>query len=190
MATAAALESTQVEDRSRIEEEWPYEIVDGQRVELPPMSAYEGRIASRLVTRMNEFAEPQGLGEAVSEVLFHLALPVDRNRRPDVAFVSYERWPKHRPQPRKDAWDVVPDLAVEVASAHELIEELLTKIDEYFRSGVRQVWVIHPRWRLLYIYDSWTSVRVLTASDELDGGGVLPGFKLPLATLFPESTND
>lgn len=164
-----------------------YEIVHGQRVELPPMSAYASRIASRLGGKLNEFAEAHALGEAVVETLFRLSLPDDYNRRPDVALVSYQRWPKDRPLPEDDnAWDVVPDLAVEVVSPTDRAEDLLEKVDEYFRAGVRLVWVLYPRRRLVHVYESLTQIRGLTRTDELDGGTVLPGFRLPLATLFQE----
>jgi hypothetical protein len=63
------------------------------------MSAYASRIAFRLAYKLNEFAQAQALGEAVTETLFKLALPIDRNRRMDVAFVSYQRWPKGQQQP-------------------------------------------------------------------------------------------
>jgi Uma2 family endonuclease len=77
-------------------------------------------------------------------------------------------------------------LAVEVVSPGDLLEELLDKLDEYFRAGVSLVWVIFPRLRLAYIYDSLTRVRILTREDHLEGGNVLPGFKLPLVELFQE----
>jgi Uma2 family endonuclease len=163
-----------------------YEIIDGRRVELPPMSAYATLIAFEVGRRLGNFAEANNLGLAVTEMLFHLALPVDRNRRPDAAFVSYERWAKGRPMVRRDnAWDVVPDLAVEVVSPTDLAEELIDKLDEYFRAGVRLVWVIYPGTRLLYVYESLTSVRGLTHTDEVDGGAVLKGFRLPVDSFFP-----
>jgi hypothetical protein len=36
----------------------------------------------------------------------------------------------------------------------------------------------------VYDYDSPTSVRILARTEELDGGAVLPGFLLPLVTIF------
>ena len=71
------------------------------------------------------------LGEVVGEVLFRLPLEEDagRNRRPDVAYVSFDRWPADRPMPGRDnAWDVVPDLAVEVISPTDLAQETLQKV--------------------------------------------------------------
>lgn len=166
-----------------------YEIVDGQRVELPPMSIYAARIASLLGRKLGDFSEAQGLGETVVEGLFRLPLPKDRNRRPDVAFVSYKSWPKSRPMPESDnAWDVVPDLAVEVVSPTDLAEDLMGKVEEYFRAGVSLVWVVYPRLRLVQVYESLVRTRGLTRADELAGDPVLPGFRLPLATLFPEGS--
>jgi Uma2 family endonuclease len=165
-----------------------YEIIDGQRVELPPMSAYSAVLASWLVARLDVFADGDNLGRAVCEVLFHLPLNGDRNRRPDGAFVSFQRWPRNRRIPPQHAWDVVPNLAIEVVSPTEFAEELLLKIDEYFRAGVQLVWVVYPQQALVYVYESMTRIRGLTRTDELDGGSVIPGFRLPLATLFQEET--
>jgi Uma2 family endonuclease len=164
-----------------------YEIVDGQRIEVAPMSAYAGKIASRLVRKLGAVADDQQLGEVVGEVLFRLPLTQDsgRNRKPDVAFVSSRRWPPDRPQPIGDnAWDVVPDLAVEVVSPTDPFEDVMDKVIEYFQAGVRLVWVVLPKHRRVLVYESADRLRQLTISDALDGGDVLPGFRLPLDRLF------
>ena len=74
-----------------------------------------------------------------------------------MAFVSRERWPADSPADREAAWDVIPDLAVEITSPTDLIDDLMDKIDEYF-AGVRLVWVIYPKQRKVYAYQSPTSV--------------------------------
>lgn len=151
------------------------------------MSAFAARIASRLVVWLAGFAGEHDLGEVVGEVLFRLPLATPRNRRPDVAFVSYQRWPQGRPQPKDDnAWDVVPDLAVEVISPNDLAEEIMQKIQEYFQAGVRLVWVVYPTLRVVFVFEPLTRVIGRTHSEELDGGTVLPGLRLSLAQLFPE----
>jgi Uma2 family endonuclease len=163
-----------------------FEIIDGKIVELPPMSSYAVRIASNLAKAIAVQTQLTPVGEAVVEQIFNLRLSLDRNRRPDVAFVSYERWPQDRPQPMEgDIWDVVPDLMVEVISPSDKAEELLTKIREYFEAGARQVWVIYPRERLAYLYESPVKLRIIADGDELSGGDVIPGFQLTLARLFP-----
>jgi Uma2 family endonuclease len=164
-----------------------FEIIDGRRVEIPPVSAYSATLASRIVRRVGSFVDERSLGEVVGEVLFRLPLGEDlsRNRRPDAAFVSCDRWPMQRPRSTRDnAWDVVPELAVEVTSPHDLADEQQQKIIEYFRAGVRLVWAIYPEQRMIHVYDAPDQIRVVTEPGILDGGTVLPGFTLPLDRLF------
>src|SRR4051812_5640170 len=68
-----------------------YELVNGRRVEIPPMSIRAAIIASRLVAELNIFMKDDALGEVFPETVFRIALPEDmtRERRPDIAFVSY-----------------------------------------------------------------------------------------------------
>ena len=165
-----------------------YEIIDGQCVELPPMSAYATIVSSRLVKKLGAFADANDLAEVVGETLFRLPLTGNRNRRPDVAVVTYARWPKNRPIPLADnAWDIVPDMAVEVVSPHDLADEIVQKLLEYFQAGVRLVWVVYPQQRVVYVYESFTQGYARTQTDEIDGGSVLPGLRLSLADLFPEA---
>src|SRR5262245_34469927 len=144
MATAATLEPAAVTPPAERGSEH-YEVVDGVRVELPPMSAYACRIASRIQTHLGSYAHQHTAGAVVTETLFRLPLPRSRNRRPDVAFVSSTRWPANRPMTLRDnAWDVVPEFAVEVVSPTDRAEELMDKLFEYFQAGVRLVWLVFP----------------------------------------------
>jgi Uma2 family endonuclease len=160
-----------------------YEVVNGRRVELPPMGAFETDVASELGAYLRQFARSR-FGRAVNEMLFLLDTQADLQRRPDVALVSYQRWPRHRRVPSTNAWAVVPELAVEVISPSNTASEVLVKIGEYFRAGTQLVWVVYPREELVYVYTSPTAIRVLDRSGALDGGTVLPEFRLPLAELF------
>src|SRR6266536_6186571 len=108
-----------------------YEVVIGVRVEREPMGAFETVLASWLCYLLNSFAVVGKLGLAVSEVLFVLNAQRNLRRRPDVAFVSYARWPTSVVA-REPAWNVVPDLAIEVVSPSNLAEEIDSKITDYF----------------------------------------------------------
>jgi hypothetical protein len=61
---------------------------------------------------------------------------------------------------------------------------LLEKIEEYFLSGVERAWVVYPTVAKLYDYESPSSVRILTRDETVEGGTLLPGFRLPLSELF------
>src|SRR6266571_9202265 len=163
-----------------------YEVVDDQVVELAPMGAYEVWLATVLTEYRGRFARQHRLGRAVQEMLFDLTATVQRKRRPDVAFVSYDRWPRQRRVPRTEAWEVVPNLVVEVVSPTDRVDDVVDKVAEYFRAGVECVWVSLPSREQVYVYDSPTQVRILARADELRGEPVLPQFRLPLTALFDE----
>jgi Uma2 family endonuclease len=118
------------------------------------------------------------------EMLFVLDPSSNLRRRPDVAFVSTTRWPLDRALPATGDWDVVPDLAVEVISPNDVFKDILAKLREYFHYGVQVAWVVAPEEQQVYVYDSPTRVRILTIQDELTGGEVVSGFRLPLVQLF------
>jgi Uma2 family endonuclease len=163
-----------------------YEVVDGQVVELPPMGIYETWIASLLHVQLHLFVAME-LGRAVVEPLFDFTKTLGNKRRPDVAFVSYNRWPRKRQVPFTEAWDVVPNLAVEVVSPSNMARDVLDKLAEYFQVGVERVWVIYPSQRQIYVYTSSTDVKVFAEGDELTDDALLPGFRLPLNSLFDDT---
>jgi Uma2 family endonuclease len=163
-----------------------FEIVDGERVELPPMGANQCVVGSMLAYLLNAYCVPQGLGRAVGETLFDLGPEFKHKRRPDVAYVSHERWPKGKSVPQANAWTVVPDLVVEVVSPSDTASDLLAKVSEFFQAGSRLFWVIHMNLSQVYVYESPTQVRILNRDETLDGGPALPGFTLPLASLLDD----
>ena len=161
-----------------------YEVVNGKIVELPPMGAFEVDVASILFGYLVQFTHTQKVGRIESEMLFLLDAVTGLKRRPDLAFVSYARWPRKKRIPSTDAWNVIPELPIEVVSPSNTASEVLKKVQEYFQAGCKRVWVIYPTLEQVYVYQSPTQTRILTRQDELDGEDLLPGFRLPLASLF------
>jgi Uma2 family endonuclease len=164
-----------------------YELVDGQRVEIPAMSKRAGRIATWLAMKLNLFAQPNQLGEAIVEILVQLPLAQDpgRNRRPDISVFCYSHSKKESLEgPDENACGVIPDLAIEVTSPTDRAQNQRKKVLEYFQAGVRCVWVVYPELQIVDVYESPTSVRVFGPDDTLVGDPVLPGFQLRLADLF------
>lgn len=159
------------------------ELVDGVLVEKP-MGLRESLLAVALAGLLREFVIPRNLGlilgEAGTMKLFDGLV-----RIPDVAYVSWDRFPSGRiptePIPR-----LTPDLAVEVLSKSNTEREMSRKRREYFESGVGLVWMIDPENRTVRVYTSPVAFTTLDESATLDGGEVLPGFVLPLRNLFSE----
>jgi hypothetical protein len=46
------------------------------------------------------------------------------------------------------------------------------------------LWVFNPRYQHVYVYAPGQAMRTLTVDDALDGGEVLPDFKLPIKNIF------
>jgi Uma2 family endonuclease len=77
-----------------------------------------------------------------------------------------------------------PDLAIEVATLSKSDEELRLRTKLHLQGGTRQVWIVRPEQRTVTIASTNAPERILTNNDALDGGDVLPGFTLALASLF------
>ncbi len=167
-------------------EEPLFEVVLGQRVELAAMSSFSNQIANRILFNLFRFLENNPIGTALSEALFSIPTKADptNQRRPDVAYLSNERWPLERQAPDTDPWPVVPNLAVEVLSPNDRIRDVNNKISEYFEAGVELIWVIDPHHENASVYTAPTKVNIIECKDTLNGGSVIPGFTLPMAKLF------
>lgn len=182
MATAELLEQSQ----RAYDDEPQYEVIDGIKVELPPMSTLASIVTNKLANSLEIYGRGHKSGTAYMESLIRLPIRRNRQRRPDVMFVTFDRWPVDRPiLATQSAWEVVPDVAIEVVSPSDLAEEIFEKMQEYFESGVRSVWIVYPRIRLIHVFDNMTTMRGFTVHDVLDGGSVLPGYRQPVAALFP-----
>ena len=158
-----------------------YELIDGVLVEKP-MGFRESLVAGYIVTALNNFVLPRKAG-VVSGADGMMRLFPGMIRIPDVAYISRERLPGGR-VPQQPVPDLVPDLAVEVLSEGNTDPEMQRKRREYFDAGVRLMWVIEPNSRTALVYSSFDDVTELTGNQDLDGGTVLPGFTLPLQSVF------
>jgi Uma2 family endonuclease len=162
-----------------------YEVVDGKVVEKV-LGASEAEIAGILGGHLGIFARTHRLGRALIECLFRIDQAKDLQRRPDVAFVSDASWPVRRRVPDVAVWDIVPDLAIEIVSPSNTADQVQAKIHDYFAAGVTRVWVVYPRQQEVYVYESPAKIQVLQLGQDLDGGELIPGFRLPLAALFED----
>jgi len=171
-------------DPLAVREEPLYEVVDGVRVELPEMSIQSNLIKSDLHGVIWSHVRQHKLGKAVVETLFVLDPETNLQRRPDIAFVSKERWPLDREVPWEGDWEVVPDLCIEISSPSDLYHTIMEKVMEYLRYGVRQVWVLWPPGGGAQVFTR-AGGSLLRRDQELDGSDILPGFKVGLSEILP-----
>jgi Uma2 family endonuclease len=168
-------------DRLNNHEDRLYELVDGILVRKT-MGLDESVIAVNIVMRLSNFVYSDGLGVVASEA-GTIRLDIDLVRIPDVSFFSWDRLPGGE-MPGEPIPLLVPDLAVEVISKSDTRKEMDDKLKEYFDKGVRLVWYVRPKLRVVDVYTSPDRSTRLTASMRLDGGDVLPGFSVRVSELF------
>lgn len=169
-------------DSIRLPDDALYEVVDGEVREKEPMSAFAVQLAAVFLDALLNFLRTVPCGVASPEQLFLLRRQPALRRRPDVAFIRFDRWTPI--DPTAEAWDVIPNLAVEVVSPHNTARDIEAKIVEYLAAGVEQVWVLHPETARLYVHQNPQVVHVYGEHDEVDASPVIPGFHFKLADLI------
>jgi Uma2 family endonuclease len=160
------------------------ELIDGVLVEKP-MGYSEAVLATFLIVQLDHYVRSRNLG-LVTPPDGTVRLWAGRVRIPDVAFFSWDRMPDRR-LPREAIPTLAPDLAIEVLSKSNTVDEMKRKREDYFSAGVRLVWEIDPEARTVQVYTQPAAPdRGLTVADTLDGGAVLADFTLAVADLFAE----
>jgi Uma2 family endonuclease len=157
------------------------ELVDGVLVQKT-VGLEESFIAVYIATVLSNFVLPRGLGDVAGEA-GTIQLDTNLVRIPDVSFFSRARM-RRVAVPGEAIPLLVPDLAVEVISRSNTRKEMEEKLKEYFEKGVRLVWFVRPKTRVVDIYTAPDQYTRLTASMRLDGGDVLPGFSVLVGDLF------
>ena len=117
----------------------------------------------------------------VGEIGMIIRRDPDTVRAADVLFISHERFE----QATKDSYlDVPPELVVEVLSPSESWTMVRRKLHDYFEMGVTVVVIADVEQSAITLFRSPTELVELHLGDTLTLPDLLPGFELPLATLF------
>ncbi len=159
------------------------ELVEGVLVEKP-MGQHESRLAFWLGLHIGPIIIGKNLGRILGADGM-LRLNPDLIRIPDLSFIAWDDFVDAEQFDAKVP-AIGPTLAIEVLSESNTRAEMARKRQEYFDAGTVLYWEIDPDARTVDVYHSPTQMTRLTKSDTLDGENVIPGFALPLATLFSE----
>jgi Uma2 family endonuclease len=165
------------------ENPYRYELDAGYLVVGEPGGFLHSDVGMELATRLRTYVRTHHLGRVLGpDGGYLLFTNPDTVRAPDVSFVATGRIP---PGPLTQKYfPGVPDLAVEILSPNDRPGDLKQKIDEYFRAGVRLVWVIDPTVQTVTVRYPTGNMLVLQRMDVLDGEHVVPGFRCSVGALF------
>jgi Uma2 family endonuclease len=157
------------------------ELVDGTLVEKA-MGVLESYLAVEIIRVLANFVAEQDLG-IVTAPDGALRLMPGLVRMPDVAFISWKQLP-NRKCPNEPIASLIPELAVEILSESNTLGEMKRKLGEYFSTGTQLVWIVDPIQRTVEVHTTPDQFTRLEERESLDGGPLLPGFRLPLERLF------
>jgi Uma2 family endonuclease len=158
------------------------ELLRGELIMMSPAGFEHGRIAALICGRLVQFLEQHPVGVVMgAETGFWIERDPDTVRAPDVAFLRTERLP---PTAVRGFFPEAPDLAVEVLSPDDRASEVFGKVQDWLAAGCRAVWVVDPASKTVSVYSGARQALVLREGDEITGGDLLSGFRLPLAEVF------
>jgi len=78
----------------------------------------------------------------------------------------------------------IPNLVVVVNRASTRLGTMVDCVRDFFLTEIELLWFVLPFHRQVYVFDSPDSARIASDRRDLDGGKVLPGFRLPLGAFF------
>lgn len=160
-----------------------YELVKGIPIETMPAGGKHGYVANEIATELRNFVKARKLGFVfTAETGVYLTRNPDTVRGADVTFVGRQKI-KSVDEIESGFLTVAPDLVVEVISQQNRLSEAMSKVEEWRRAGVGEIWLANVEQKTITIYSNG-QVKTLTESETLYGNNLLEGFSLPLSTIF------
>jgi Uma2 family endonuclease len=166
-----------VEEFDRLEEEeFRYELDEGELITLTRPRLRHARIEGNLYFALRSYLERNPIGEVLgADVLFVLA--PNTKRAPDVSVVMREIDPDQEIQG-------APEIAAEILSPSNAKRSMQRKLTQFFAAGCKLAWIIDPKKRSVEVWQSPAGPsNTLTESDDLKTD-LLPAFTLQVAKLF------
>jgi Uma2 family endonuclease len=165
---------------------------DGQLITMTPAGGDTGRRNSRLLTRLQVWAERQR-GFEVFDSSTGFRLPDGSVLSPDASVVRDDRWQALTPEQRRGFPPLCPDLVIELVSPSDEgprgEKALRGKLAAYLANGALLGWLLFPEQRAVEIWRAGESGVAPTCErlenpEVLDGGEACPGLRLELAELW------
>lgn len=182
-----------LEDFVRLYDEAPFELIDGERILLVPPLARQVVVLKLLYDLLVDFTRKHKSGQVFPEAPFVVVESADwvmGSRVPDILFYAAQRWSDYitnYPDWGDKPFVLIPDLCVEIVSKNDSYEDVDSKVQRYLNDGVRLVWVVNPRNQTVIVYRNGSDqITRLTEEHTLTGEDVLPGFSVPVKSIFAQ----
>lgn len=165
-------------------------LIDGRIVEVgitirnKTHARIQSRISQLIENWIDAQSEPRGTAHA-GEAGVRLRHEPELTVGIDLVYLSADLSARIMADEETTIIDAVPTLAVEILSPSDTFKKNQSKIGKYREVGVPLVWVLDPHFRTVTVHRRNHEPVMLNATQELDGGTELPGFRVPVARIFP-----
>ncbi len=157
------------------------EFIRGRVVQKVSPNLHHSLVQLRFPQRINDFAEPAGIGLALPELRVSFE---GESYVPDISFFASGRLPIEAKGRFGESVSIPPDLSIEILSPGQTVAKLSARLGRLIRKGVRLGWLVQPRRDRVFVFRPDRPPEELGAGSVLSGEAVLPGFALPLDELF------
>jgi Uma2 family endonuclease len=169
------------EDLLAMGDDAPFELIRGELRRVSPTKGWHGLVSGRFVKEFVLYSITVMPGEVfVAEAGYFAERDPDTVVAPDVFFIREDRVPS-KAELKAGYVRVPPDAVLEVRSPSNTKAEIEEKVLIYLGAGVRLVLVADPDRETIRVRTPEGKDETLGIGDELDGGEVLPGFRVPVA---------
>ncbi len=185
MATFPAIKNITAADVASLKKDKTFEVVGGEWMERSMAGELHSAIGVKLIVLLVLHVQANRLGRVYgADITFVLKGTPDNiqtMRLPDVSFVSAGRV---KEADRAGYYYQAPDLAIEVVSPTERAVETQSQVNDYLRTGTREVWVVYPETQQVIVHRPDGTAAIYNADQTIPGGELLPGFSLAVADIF------
>ena len=157
------------------------EFEDGVVTRKVSPKARHSILQGTLVQRINRHAEAQKMALAFPELRTTFG---GYSLVPDVAVYLWERIPTDPTGEAEDDVREPPDIAVEIVSPRQTVNQLVRRCVWYVDNGVRVALLVDPDDRSVIVFRPDSRTTALRGNEAVDLSDVIPGFQLVVDDLF------
>jgi Uma2 family endonuclease len=155
-----------------------YEWNDGDLIKFNGMNKTQLFIYDILLNLFFDKGLPK-LGTFVAEQ--EIWLTGIQMRRPNVAYFT-----KDQVKNTKLGIEEIPEFVIEIISGNDNINKVEEKIGEYYKAGIKIVWLVMPESKTVHVYSSRKNVSICLESDICSAKPVLNDFEISVNDIFED----
>jgi Uma2 family endonuclease len=155
----------------------------GELIVMSPTGSESGRQNADLLTQISIWNRQTKLG-VVFDSSTGFTLPNGAKRSPDVSWIEISRWNELTRKQKRGFAPIAPDLALELLSPNDRLQDTQQKMREYLKCGIKLGWLIDPDETRVEIYRLGKDLEILDSPRNLSGEDLMPGLVVELDEVF------